>query len=193
VTASGDATCKIWDAATGRERATLTGHTNGVTACVISPDSAFVVTASQDDTCKIWDAATGKERASLPLLGDCQCVALGGWQPFAVCGDAGGNVYFIHLVGIEYGPIVVTAVDPGKGGGPALRCPKCLQLHRLDGAWLGEVIECPTPDCGLPLRVNRFVTRKATGDRPAAPADRKTKEAVSPPATTVATPDRRRW
>lgn len=101
------------------------------------------------------------ELASLPLLGSIECLALHGWQPLAVCGDKGGNVYFLDLVGIEYGPIVLAAFDLGKGAGPTLRCPKCFRLHPLDDAWLGEVIECPTPDCRLSLRVNPFITRKA--------------------------------
>ena len=65
VTAKEYGTCKIWDAATGRERATLTGHTKTVNACAISPDCSFVVTASDDDTCRMWDAATGEDRMSL--------------------------------------------------------------------------------------------------------------------------------
>ena len=137
-------------------------------ACAISPDGSFVVTASGDHTCRIWDAATGKERASLPTLGRSRCVALHPWQPFAACGDGGGGVYLIDLVGIDYGPVIVTAVDLGTGAGPALRCPKCLRLHPLDDSWLGAVIPCPTPDCGLSLRVNPFVTVTAadTGPRP---------------------------
>jgi hypothetical protein len=165
VTASSDDTCKIWDAATAEERATLTGDTGGGYACAISPDCSFVVTGGWDKTCKIWDVATGKERVSLPLLGSGKCLALHPWQPFAACGDQGGGVYLIDLVGIEYGPIVVTAVDLGKGTGPALRCPKCFRFHPLDDAWLGEVIECPTPDCRLSLRVNPFITRMATRRR----------------------------
>jgi WD40 repeat protein len=165
VTASGDDTCKIWDAATGKERATLTGHTREVGACAISPDSTFIVTTSNDGTCRFWDADTGKQRASLPLLGPGTCVALHPWQPIAVCGDSGGGVYLIDLVGVDYGPIVVTAVDVRNATGPAVRCPKCLQLHPLNDAWLGEVIECPTPECGLSLRVNPFVTRMAKGRR----------------------------
>ena len=161
VTAGWDNTSRIWDAATGRERATLTGHTGQVLACAISPDSSYIVTASEDRTARIWDAATGGERATLPLLGEGTCAALNPWRPFAVCGDSGGNVYLMDLVGIEYGPIVVTAVDHGIGAGPALRCPKCFRLHPLVGAWLGRVIDCPTPDCGLSLRVNPFVTRMA--------------------------------
>jgi hypothetical protein len=65
VSASADGTVKIWDAATGTERATLTGHTGGVRACAVSPDGTWVVSASDDGTLKIWDAATGTERATL--------------------------------------------------------------------------------------------------------------------------------
>ncbi len=60
-----DKTLKIWDAATGKERLTLTGHTDEVTACAISADSSFVVSASSDKTLKIWDAANGRERLTL--------------------------------------------------------------------------------------------------------------------------------
>jgi hypothetical protein len=198
VTASDDKTCRIWDAdallkRTGKERAILTGHTDAVTACAISPDSTFVATASSDHTCRVWDAATGEERASLPLLGGCHCVALQQWQPFAVCGGQGGNVYLIDLVGIEYGPIIVTAVDLSKGAGPALRCPKCFRLHPLDDAWLGKVIECPTRDCGLSLGVNPFVMRMGTRHRPEPPAERELQETVGPSTSTVATPGQRHW
>jgi WD40 repeat protein len=162
VTASADGTAKIWDAAAGEERTALTGHTKAVVACAISPDSGFIVTASSDHTAKIWDAATGEERATLPLLGPAHCVVLHPWQPVAVCGDGGGNVYLVDLVGIDYGPIVVTAVDLSKRAGPVLRCPKCLMLHTLNDAWVGAVIDCPTSGCGLSLRVNPFITRKRT-------------------------------
>ena len=58
-------TLKIWDAATGAERATLTGHTDPVQGCAVSPDGTWIVSASNDHTLKIWDAATGTERATL--------------------------------------------------------------------------------------------------------------------------------
>jgi len=137
----------------------LTGHTDDVFACAISPDSSYNVTASADNTARVWDAATGRERAILPLLARGERAALQPWRPSAVCGDQGGNVYLFDLVGIEYGPIAVTAVGLGKGDAPAIRCPKCSQLHRLNEAWLGEVIECPTPRCDLSLRVNSLVAR----------------------------------
>jgi WD40 repeat protein len=60
-----DGPLRIWDAATGVERATLEGHTGWIVACAISPDSSFIVSASWDGTLGIWDAATGAGRAVL--------------------------------------------------------------------------------------------------------------------------------
>jgi len=56
---------RIWDSTSGRERSVLTGHTRGVDACTISPDSSFIVSASTDNSLKVWDVASGRERATL--------------------------------------------------------------------------------------------------------------------------------
>ena len=159
VSASDDGTLKLWDPASGEELRTLAGHSGRVRGCAVSPDGAFVVSASYDRTLKLWDPASGTAVSTVPLLGTGNCVALHPWLPLAVCGDSGGSLYLIDLVGIEYGPIVVTAMDRGEG--PALRCPACWQEHSLDERWLGTVIDCPTPSCDLQLRVNPFVIRRA--------------------------------
>jgi hypothetical protein len=44
---------------------TLSGHTNMVNGCAISPAGDFIVSASRDQTLKVWDASTGEERLSL--------------------------------------------------------------------------------------------------------------------------------
>jgi WD40 repeat protein len=46
---------KLWDAATGREKATLDGHTGKVTSVAISRDGKRVVSGSRDNTVKVWD------------------------------------------------------------------------------------------------------------------------------------------
>lgn len=55
-------TLKIWDAATGAERATLScvGYLFGV-----SPDGAFILLPTKDSILKIWDLSSGVERAIL--------------------------------------------------------------------------------------------------------------------------------
>ncbi len=75
-TGSFDNTAKLWDAATGKGRATLRGHgephpasedrrTRGVNAIAYAPDGGTLATAGLDGTVKLWDTATGKELATL--------------------------------------------------------------------------------------------------------------------------------
>jgi WD40 repeat protein len=60
-TAGGDKNVKIWEAATGRELRTLTGHTFIVSSVAYSPDGRRLASASWDQTVKVWDSADGKE------------------------------------------------------------------------------------------------------------------------------------
>lgn len=41
---------------------TLTGHTQAVYGCAISPDGEYIVSASYDHTLRVWDALTGAKR-----------------------------------------------------------------------------------------------------------------------------------
>jgi dipeptidyl aminopeptidase/acylaminoacyl peptidase len=58
VTASDDNTARVWDAETGRLRATLT-HAAAVNEASFSPDGKRIVTASYDQTARVWEAKTG--------------------------------------------------------------------------------------------------------------------------------------
>ena len=53
MTASGDKTAKVWNAKTGKELWTLTGHESGVASAVYSPDGQRIVTASIDGLVQI--------------------------------------------------------------------------------------------------------------------------------------------
>jgi WD40 repeat protein len=46
--------------ATGKERATLQGHTAVVSSVAYSPDSKTLASGSFDRTIKLWDVTTGK-------------------------------------------------------------------------------------------------------------------------------------
>jgi tetratricopeptide (TPR) repeat protein len=63
--ASWDGTVKLWDAATGQEALTLTGHTSSVMSVAYSPDGRRLASASGDRTVKLWDVATGQETLTL--------------------------------------------------------------------------------------------------------------------------------
>jgi Tol biopolymer transport system component len=65
VTASGDGTARLWDAATAKEIAVLRGHDESVHSAAFSPGGTRIVTASSDNTARIWDAASAKEVAVL--------------------------------------------------------------------------------------------------------------------------------
>jgi WD40 repeat protein len=50
----------LWDAETGQEIRTLSGHTDWVYFVAFSPDGKRVLTGSRDCTAKLWDAETGQ-------------------------------------------------------------------------------------------------------------------------------------
>ena len=54
MTASFDQTAKVWDAETGAQLFTLTGHRGEVRSTAYSPDMQRIVTASSDETVQIY-------------------------------------------------------------------------------------------------------------------------------------------
>ncbi len=79
--------------------------------------------AGCDATLRVWDAATGEEALIVPLLGSLSCVAVHPWLPLAACAGWVGGLYLLDLVGIKYGPIIVTAAKGSQG--LVVRCPAC--------------------------------------------------------------------
>ncbi len=60
-----DATVKVWDLATRRERLSLKGHTGLVNSVAFSRDGSRIASGSHDQTVRVWDAATGHEMITL--------------------------------------------------------------------------------------------------------------------------------
>jgi hypothetical protein len=58
--ASEGRTVRVWDAVTGKEILTLSGHEGDVWRVAYSPDGRRLASASQDSSVKVWDAATGE-------------------------------------------------------------------------------------------------------------------------------------
>jgi WD40 repeat protein len=65
VTGSADRTARIWDAATGQERATLT-HPGEVHEVAVAPDGGWLATETGDGTIRIWDVVTWQTLVTLP-------------------------------------------------------------------------------------------------------------------------------
>jgi WD40 repeat protein/DNA-binding SARP family transcriptional activator len=63
----GDGTVRIWDPATGQQRALLEGHPDGVGGlCTVTVAGQQLLASGGDDgTVRIWDPATGQQRALL--------------------------------------------------------------------------------------------------------------------------------
>lgn len=63
---------KLWQVDTGKEIATLAGHSNFVTAVAFSPDGRTIATTGLDQVVKLWDLSTAQELATLkdPALKD---------------------------------------------------------------------------------------------------------------------------
>ncbi|KAI9711976.1 MAG: pre-mRNA cleavage and polyadenylation factor (CPF) complex subunit [Bogoriella megaspora] len=60
VTASDDATLKIWDFAGGIEEQTITGHNWDVKCCDWHPTKGLIVSGSKDNKVKLWDPRNGR-------------------------------------------------------------------------------------------------------------------------------------
>ncbi|MFI5460795.1 MAG: protein kinase [Isosphaerales bacterium] len=60
-------TVKVWDAKTGQEIRTLSGHTNVVESVAFSPDGQRLASASSNGTVKVWESATAHEILPLRL------------------------------------------------------------------------------------------------------------------------------
>ena len=92
-----DGTVWIWDPASGRDRATLTGHKTtvhgGAAALAVAPDGSWLASAGRDGTVRIWDPASGLALAFMRLdSGAYRSAALGRFA-LAVGGSAGLCVF----------------------------------------------------------------------------------------------------
>ena len=55
----------VWDATSGQEILTLTGHTGRFSSVTFSPDGTRLASAGSDGTVKVWDAISGQEILTL--------------------------------------------------------------------------------------------------------------------------------
>lgn len=142
----------IWDIHSGQPRARLA---DSGPACAVSPDGRWVITLRE--MLRVWEAASGELVAEMPLAGLSSHLSSHPSRPYVACGK-GSNLFLVDLVGLDYGPLVVTAVDGGDG--PTLQCPACRQVFPLQKAWLGAEIPCPGQGCQAQLKINPVILKR---------------------------------
>ncbi len=59
-TGSGDETVKLWDVATGPERATRREHRSAVAALAFAPDGRTLASGGMDDALRLWDLSADR-------------------------------------------------------------------------------------------------------------------------------------
>jgi len=106
LSAGEDGVLTLWETATGERLGTLEGHAGAVQACAVSPDGRFVASAGSDAALRVWDLATRRRVAMIALPGGLRSLALHPSRPIAVCGDDGGNLFVVDMMGVAYGPLV---------------------------------------------------------------------------------------
>ena len=123
-----DGTVRIWDVATGQERAALTGHAGTVAAVAIAPDGSWLAAGGGDGTVRIWDVATGRERAA--LTGHTSGVVAVAIAPDGSWLASGGEDRTVRIWDV--------ATEPGTGRpGRADRAAGCLRWRwrRMAAGW----------------------------------------------------------
>jgi WD40 repeat protein len=150
-----DHTLRLWDTGTGQMSRTLAGHTGRVTGCGFSPDGHYIFSTSTDKTLRVWDPENGRLLACLFLPGDLESLGVHPSKKILICGDLGGAVYRLEIIGLNYGPIFCTAIERTEG--LSLLCPVCRNSFLIKKEILGGEMTCPQEGCATRLKINPFM------------------------------------
>lgn len=119
-----DKTLSVWDISTGKEIASLEGHTGWIRDCAIGPDGRFCVSAATDGTLLVWDlaAVTGAEASKKMLhyqpVKGC-AFSPDGWRAVSTCEDKSLTVWDLardaekaEFIGYHFNDFLACAIDP---------------------------------------------------------------------------------
>jgi len=117
-------TVRLCDAATGTERAQLTGHTGRVGSVAFCPDGKRIASAGADATIRFWDVNTGKELQKFQI----------GTNPIAVLTFSADGTLLAAGEGEvsgDSGNPAITYFPHGSAGGIAIWNTTNFQLQRM--------------------------------------------------------------
>jgi hypothetical protein len=100
---------------------------------------------------------TGKVIASFSAELDFTASAISPNGATIVKGGGFGQVYFLRLENVHFGPLLVTAWRSFADAQPAFACPHCRVWCELSDSELGIALPCRS--CGKIIRLNSFVTK----------------------------------
>ncbi|MBF0275210.1 MAG: WD40 repeat domain-containing protein, partial [Nitrospinae bacterium] len=76
-----DGLLKLWDALSGKEIRSFTGHSGVVSSVCFSADGQTLLSGSDDKTLKLWDAGSGKEIDCINLVWQVNEIAINKKHP----------------------------------------------------------------------------------------------------------------
>jgi WD40 repeat protein len=93
---------KLWDASSGEELFTFSGHNGAVLGIAFSSNGQLLATASTDRTAKVWDVSAGASAPPLTLHGHTGPVLDVAFSPdgtrlVTVSGDGTARVYALNI------------------------------------------------------------------------------------------------
>src|SRR5215470_5249924 len=127
---------KLWDAATGRELRTMTGHSANIRATAFSPDSRLLASSGYDALVKLWDTATGRE--IITLNGHSLNVNTLAFSPDAKLLVSGSDDGSARLWDVSSGETLATLVTLNGGADWLVVTPDGL-FDGTPGAW-GQIL-----------------------------------------------------
>ncbi len=134
----------------------ISWQTRNITGCSFTPDGRFIVASDDSGVIKVWSTQDGQEHCEFRANQLTFSLAVHPSMPAILGGGEGGSLFYSRVVGLTYGPIVLTAVWSDKQ--IIVRCPQCRQVTPIGDHSLGKVTLCS--GCGLVLRVNPFVLKR---------------------------------
>jgi WD40 repeat protein len=88
---------KVWESATGRERATIKAPREGGAPLAFSPDSKFFAASDRAGRVTIWAASSGSEVRHFQLAGPASGVVFASDGRHLVTSNANGTIYVLRL------------------------------------------------------------------------------------------------